>query len=60
MIDLNTVNNVPSYDPVYSLIYSVNSSNVIMTVCDGQILYENGEFTTVDIEKAIANVKELM
>ncbi len=60
VIDLNTVNNVPSYDPVYSLIYSVNSSNVIMTVCDGQILYENGEFTTVDIEKAIANVKELM
>ncbi len=60
LIDMDAVNNVPSFDPVYSLIYSVNSSNVIMTVCDGEILYDNGEFTTVDIEKALSDVKELM
>ncbi len=60
VIDMDAVNNVPSYDPVYSVVYSVNSSNVVMTVCDGKILYENGEFTTIDIEKIKSEVKELL
>ncbi len=60
LIDMDAVNNVPSYDPLYSLVYSVNSSNVCLTMCDGEILYENGEFTQIDIEKIISNVKELL
>jgi 5-methylthioadenosine/S-adenosylhomocysteine deaminase len=29
-----------------------------MTMVDGEVLYENGEFTTIDIEKAIAEADE--
>lgn len=51
LIDLDTLNNIPYYDLSYAAVYSANSSNVALTMADGKILYENGCFTTIDIEK---------
>ncbi len=51
LIDLNAVNNIPMYDTASAVCYSVNSSNVLMTMADGKVLYENGEYKTLDIEK---------
>lgn len=51
LIDLNAINNKPCFDTYCTLSYSANSSNVLMTMVDGEILYQNGEFTTIDIEK---------
>ncbi len=51
LIDLDTLNNIPYYDLSYAAVYSANSSNVLLTMSDGNILYENGCFTTIDIEK---------
>lgn len=51
MIDLNAINNKPCFDTYCTLSYSANSSNVLMTMVDGEILYHNGEFLTLDIEK---------
>ncbi len=42
----------PEHDLLSNLVYSAQGSDVVMTVCDGQILYRDGEFTTIDIEKA--------
>lgn len=50
LIDLDAVNNQPVFDLYNTLAYSANSSNVLMTMVDGKILYENGEYTTIDIE----------
>ena len=50
MIDLNAINNIPSYDLATTLAYSANTSNVLLTMCDGRILFENGEYTSIDIE----------
>ena len=50
MIDMNAINNIPSYGAAETLCYSANSSNVILTMCDGRILYENGAYTSIDIE----------
>ena len=50
LIDLDELNNIPVYDPVYAAVYSTHSSDVCLTMVDGKILYENGEFTTIDIE----------
>ena len=50
MIDLNAINNIPSYDLATTLAYSANASNVLLTMCDGRILWENGEYTSIDIE----------
>ena len=51
VFDLNSIEALPVYDYNSALLYSLSGRNVIMTVCDGKILYENGEFKTIDIEK---------
>lgn len=51
MIDLNAINNKPCFSTYNALSYSANSSNVLMTMVDGEILYHNGEFKTIDIER---------
>lgn len=58
MIDMDTVNNIPLYD-TESAIYSMNSSDVYMTMADGKILYENGEYTTIDIEKLKHDMRDI-
>lgn len=51
LVDTDEIHNIPSFDPVPTAVYSVRGSDVVMTMCDGKILYENGEFRTIDIEK---------
>jgi 5-methylthioadenosine/S-adenosylhomocysteine deaminase len=51
VLDLNSVEAIPVYDYSSALLYSLSGRNVIMTMCDGKILYEKGEFKTIDIEK---------
>lgn len=47
----------PHMHPVHNLknniVYSASGSDVVMTMADGKVLYDNGEFTTLDIEKTI-------
>ncbi len=50
LIDMNAVNNIPSKTPAGTLAYSANVSNVLLTMCDGRILFENGEYNSIDIE----------
>ena len=42
---------VPALDKKALLTYSAQSSDVSMTMVDGKILYENGEYKTLDKEK---------
>lgn len=51
LLSLDSLNTIPTYDASYTAVYSASSRDVTMTVADGRILYENGEFTTLDIEK---------
>ena len=51
MLSLDSLNTLPTYDASYTAVYSASSRDVLMTVVDGKILYENGEFTTLDIER---------
>ncbi len=50
IIDLNAINNIPCYDLATTLAYSADTSNVLLTMCDGRILWENGEYTSIDTE----------
>lgn len=59
MLDVDSINNIPSYSPVYTLVYSSNSSDVTFNMVDGKILYENGEFKTLDIEKLKSEMKKI-
>lgn len=60
LIDMDSVHNIPSYDMYYSLLYSVNSSDVRLNMVNGKILYENGEYTTVDIEKTKYELRKIV
>lgn len=59
LINCHSVNNLPMYDGYSMLAYSAQSSDVLMTMVDGKILYENGEYKTIDIEKIKAEALKL-
>ena len=63
-LDLTKPHMVPNVDPLALTVYSAQGSDVVLTMVDGKILYENGEFLTLDADKILheakAAVKRLM
>lgn len=51
LIDLDSLNNIPMYDPYATVAFSAHESDVYLTMCDGKILFENHEYKTIDVEK---------
>ncbi|MCL2665241.1 MAG: amidohydrolase family protein, partial [Defluviitaleaceae bacterium] len=58
LIDLDSPRQTACYNPVYNLAYSTTGRDVCMTMCQGRILYENGDYKTVDIEKLLFEARE--
>lgn len=61
--DLTVVDtSLPNYHPVHdmptNLVYSASGSDVCMTVIDGEVLYENGNYKSLDISKVIEDADE--
>ena len=56
-LDLTKPHMVPNFDPLALTVYSAQGSDVVMTMVDGKILYENGEFLTLDAEKILYEAK---
>lgn len=54
VLDIDTPWMQPVHTMAENVVYSAEGSDVVLTMVDGTILYENGEFTTIDIEKEIA------
>ena len=48
----------PAFNIPNILVYSAQASDVIMTMVDGNILYENGEYKTIDAEKIRFEMKK--
>ena len=46
----DSINNLPSYSFESTVAYSATDSDVLMTVCDGRILFENNTYTSLDEE----------
>ena len=49
---------MPNMQPVHSmlnnLVYSASGKDVRLTMVDGKVLYQDGEYTTIDLEKVMA------
>lgn len=60
VIDLDKPNMYPDFDVLNNLVYSANKGDVVLTMVDGRVLYKNGEFTTIDVEKMGAEVSRLV
>ena len=60
LIDMDAVNNIPTYDLESTVAYSATESNVLMTLADGNILYDRGTYTTIDEELMKYNAKKVI
>ncbi|MDO5044326.1 MAG: amidohydrolase [Coriobacteriia bacterium] len=56
MIDLDTPWMTPHSDIVSHLVYAANGADIELTMVDGKILYQQGEYKTIDIEKVMYEV----
>ena len=59
VVDYYSLNLLPKTDMLSSLIYATLPSDIKMTMVNGKILYQNGEFTTIDIEKVMHEVDRI-
>ncbi len=50
---------VPTYNYVYSLVYTASGDSVDTTIVDGKILMENRELTTIDLAEVHARCRAL-
>ena len=53
---------VPNMHPVHNMlnniVYSACSGDIVMTMVDGDVLYRDGEYKTIDIEQAIEETEK--
>jgi len=47
-VGLKEPHTVPATDPYAALVYSARASDVLLTVCDGEVIYDNGVWRTFD------------
>ena len=60
LLNTDAVHNIPLYDTYSMLAYSAMASDVVMTMVDGRVLYRDGEYKTIDIEKIKAEGKRTL
>lgn len=53
VMDISGPHMHPVHDLINNIVYSASGSDVVLTMCDGEVLYESGEFKTIDIEKTL-------
>ena len=58
VLDVSGPSWCPVNDMLTNIVYAGHGSDVILTMCDGRIVYENGTWPNIDIERAKAEVSE--
>ncbi|MEE0772710.1 MAG: amidohydrolase [Anaerovoracaceae bacterium] len=53
VLDISQANMHPVHSIVNNLVYSCSGKDVVLTMVDGKVLYDDGEYTTIDVEKTI-------
>jgi len=59
MIDMEKPHLKPLHNICSALVYSAQGSDVCMTMVDGRILYQDGEFRTIDKEEVYFNIERV-
>ncbi len=50
----------PLYDVPTALVYASTGADVCLTMIDGRVVYKDGEYPTIDIDKTMANASEML
>ena len=58
LLDASRPNLIPCHDLAENLVYSARGSDVCMNMARGRVIYQNGAFLTLDLEKIKAEVKQ--
>lgn len=58
LLDLDKEHLTPDYDTLANIVFAAQSSDICMTVCDGEIIYKDGEALFIDEEETIAKASE--
>ncbi|MDR1247631.1 MAG: amidohydrolase [Clostridiales Family XIII bacterium] len=58
VVNLSVPNMHPIHDVANNLVYSACGGDVLLTMADGKILYKNGEYKTIDVEKIMFETDE--
>lgn len=58
VVDLDVPNMQPIEDVPTALVFSADGKDVVLTMVDGRVLYQDGEYDTIDVEEAMHMAKE--
>ena len=58
LVDFEAPNLFPCHDIAENLVYSAHGSNVVMNMARGKVIYRNGEFLTLDLDRIRAEVRD--
>lgn len=59
MLDLDKPHFMPMHSLVDNLVYSAQGSDVCMTMVDGEVLYRDGKYLTIDINEVKENINRI-
>ena len=51
LLDSEAVNLIPCHDAANNLAYAAHGSNVVMNMARGRVIYKNGTFLTIDLDR---------
>lgn len=58
LVDFDRPNLTPCHDVISNLVYAAHGCDVVMNMARGKVIYQNGEFLTIDLERVKREVKD--
>ena len=58
LVDFDAPNLIPCHDEAENLVFSAHGSNVWMNMARGKVIYQDGDFLTLDLERIKAEVRQ--
>ena len=49
---------MPVHDAPALIVYAAQASDIVCTIVDGKMIYDHGEYLTIDAEKAKADYRQ--
>lgn len=56
-LDISTPAMQPVHDLLANVGYTASGSDIVLTMCDGQVVYRDGTYPTIDIERVMREVE---
>jgi len=59
IFNMDTPHMRPAYDPLVSVFHAADPGDIVLTMVDGKVLYKNGEFTSINIDRVMTEVERI-